>query len=131
MNKRYLEWIVAGWNEETFERDESWFQGVFEPFTYEDLASIKMLRDDLDRQRKELEEDTHADGYLVPFSNGEEILITQDGCFIWDDGDGDNIEGDYVEVFITKIYKENYHFKNVIEEYANRDVWMAEYELVY
>ncbi|MGE8079264.1 hypothetical protein [Peribacillus loiseleuriae] len=120
-NKRMLEWVVAGWDDETLERDETWFQGEFEPAKFEDLATIEMLRNDVKKQLKELDEDTHADGYLIPWGSNEEVLMVQEGAYIW-------IEGklDYVKVLIDKMYEETYHFENNIDEYKFMDRYTAE-----
>ena len=126
-NKRYLQWIVVCCHEDDMCNnddkcdDEICFAGVLEPFYYNRLATIEMLRDDIERQRLELREGTHEEGYLIPFSSGDEILMTKDGAFIWDSD-----EEDYIEVLILNVYKEKYRIGNSLT-----DVFMAEYELMF
>lgn len=133
-NKRYLQWVVVCCHEDDRCNnddkcdDEICYAGVLEPFYYNRLATIDMLRNDIERQRLELREGTHEEGYLIPFSSGDEILMTKDGAFIWDsdEEDEDGNMGDYTEILILNVYKEKYRIGNSLT-----DVFMAEYELMF
>jgi hypothetical protein len=118
--ERLLQWVVCGWDEETLERDESWFQGAFKPVSYEDLATIQMLRDDVKRQLKELEEGSHADGYLIAWGEDGEVLITQNGAYIWDEE-----SLDYKQVLIGMIYEKEWYNEHLPIEYRKRKDYFA------
>lgn len=107
--ERLCQWLVCGWNEETFERDESWFQGVFEPLPHEDMGTVQMMRDNVKKQQQELKEDKHPDGYVIPWGAGYtkdniyNVVFTQDGAFIWDER-----QLDYQQVFIVSMYEKKW-----------------------
>lgn len=118
--ERMIEWLVCGWDDETLERDESWFQGVFEPIPFEDLGTIEMLRADIAKQKMELANGTHEEGYLIPWCNENEVQITQDGAYIWDD----DIQ-DYKQVLIETIYEKEWYDDSLIEGHRNRKNYFA------
>lgn len=101
--ERLVQWLVCGWNDETLERDESWFRGEYKPIKQEDMGTIKMLRDHVVEQLKELEDKTQIDGHLTPWDEGNKVQITQEGAFIWDEECND-----YRRVFIETIYEKEW-----------------------
>jgi hypothetical protein len=101
--ERLVQWLVCGWDDETLERDESWFQGNFKPIKQEDMGTINMLRDNVKEQFKEVENETHGDCRLIPWGEGNKVTITQDGAFIWDEE-----LNDYRRVFIETIYEKEW-----------------------
>jgi len=107
--ERLCQWLVCGWDEETFERDESWFQGVYKPLPHEDMGTIQMLRDDVKKQQQELKENNHDNDFLSPWGAGyttdniSNVVFTQDGAFIWDAR-----QDDYQQVFIVSMYEKDW-----------------------
>lgn len=118
--ERVVQWLVCGWNEETLERDETWFQGVMTPINYEDMGTIGMLRADIKRQQKELRNGTHADGHLIPWCKDNEVQLTQDGAYIWVDE-----INDYQQVVIATMYEKEWHDNSLIEGHKERKDYFA------
>lgn len=120
--ERLVEWVACEWNVLEGKRDESDFYTSPIPVEYKKLATIKMLRDDLEKQLAEIESKNHPAGFFIPLGFGtNEVFITQDGAFIWDE----RIE-DYRQVLIVNIYEKEWHDETaVIEEMRYRKNYFA------
>lgn len=108
--EKIMQWIVCGLDEQTMERDESYFQGVYKAIPYDVMGTIDMLKKDLYRQKKELIKGTHTDGYLIPWGDENEVLITQNGSYVWD-----GQQEEYKQVFINTIYEKGWFDKSFPE----------------
>lgn len=120
--KGMMMWVVAGWDEETLERDDDWVQGLFEPASLEDLATIDTLKNDVKQQLQELKDDIHPDGCLMAWGSKNEVLVLREGAFVWDEE-----SASYVDVRIHNVYKETYFNDNFIEGHKYNDRFTAEF----